>query len=61
VSYTVHIENKRCTINNDMVLVILPEISEQFLFPIDINIYIRIYLSLGENRLEETILIRDRH
>jgi len=34
----------------------LPEISEQLLFPIDINIYTLICLSSGGNKLEETIL-----
>lgn len=36
----------------------LPEISEQLLFPIDINIYTLICLSSGGNKLEETILCK---
>jgi len=36
----------------------LPEISEQLLFPIDINIYTLICLSSGGNKLEDSILYK---
>jgi hypothetical protein len=50
-SYTVYIDNNLHTYNSDVILVVLPEISEQLLFPIDINIYTLICLSSGGKQI----------